>query len=523
MSEQRRPAGLEEPTGHRQLTAHVESVGEILRDRKLDIPAYQRPYTWSRKNVTQLVDDIRRFSSAGQYRIGTFILNRPNHGEASNRSVDDHPEERHHRLDIVDGQQRYLTFALISVALLTRSSELDAHLAEELEAAVDRVTLPHRRDDRSSKNLRANYAHLERIVSRWDTVALNDFAEFFLKECTVVVLDVRDLDAAFQMFDSQNTRGKPLFPTDLLKAYHLREFSRMDPNRESVLETVREWEEVPPEEINQLISGVLFPIKQWSDNRPLPHGGFTSHHVDLFKGIREDTHGNGQFRWAHPVLLAKSSVDRFRSENRTLLNHGVIEELEFPFQITQPVIDGAMFFRMVRHYVGQTRRAGINRGTTPRTSDNDDRRDQHDPRLSHIHKILNAMPPGTGNRYVRELFDCLLIAYLDRFGWHEVDHAALRLARYAYLLRVHLQRVQVGSVDIHARRGHDRVRSATSEALPDMNVFAEISRSFDPRFLLDLPSHIEEIDQLADSLRALYATDRATQQKGHRDDRPNTP
>src|SRR5690606_24350552 len=107
--------------------------------------------------------------------------------------------------------------------------------------------------------------------------------EFFLKECSVVVLQVRELDSAFQMFDSQNTRGRALYPTDLLKAYHLREFSRTTPSRESLLETVRRWEAIPPAEINHVIAAVLFPIKRWSVGHRVRHGGFTAHHIDLFK------------------------------------------------------------------------------------------------------------------------------------------------------------------------------------------------------------------------------------------------
>ncbi len=106
-----------------------------------------------------------------------------------------------------------------------------------------------------------------------------------------MVLVVRDLESAFQMFDSQNTRGRALFPTDLLKTYHLRELSWTDPSHESMLATVRSWEAVPPEEINHVIAGVLFPIKQWLANCSLPRKGFTSDHVDLFKGIREGVAG----------------------------------------------------------------------------------------------------------------------------------------------------------------------------------------------------------------------------------------
>ena len=39
------------------------------------------------------------------------------------------------------------------------------------------------------------------------------------------MLTLKNPDEAFQMFDSQNTRGRALYPTDLLKAFHIRERS----------------------------------------------------------------------------------------------------------------------------------------------------------------------------------------------------------------------------------------------------------------------------------------------------------
>jgi hypothetical protein len=41
-----------------------------------------------------------------------------------------------------------------------------------------------------------------------------------------VIINVDKVEEAFQLFDSQNTRGKELDPHDLLKAYHLREMKR---------------------------------------------------------------------------------------------------------------------------------------------------------------------------------------------------------------------------------------------------------------------------------------------------------
>ena len=114
------------------LTANVMTVADALRDPRLRIPEYQRPYTWSTTNTGQLVEDIRRFRAAASYRIGTMIV---------------HVEDGW--LDIVDGQQRYMTFALIALALQEVLGDT-AERAEHQRAALDRAAAielpPGRRD-----------------------------------------------------------------------------------------------------------------------------------------------------------------------------------------------------------------------------------------------------------------------------------------------------------------------------------------------------------------------------------------
>ena len=475
-----------------QFEAYISSVGNILR-QDLRIPAYQRPYTWSVKNVRQLVSDVQHFRTAGHYRLGTFILNEADPAE----SVDYGAQDGQRVLNIVDGQQRYLTFGLIILALSTRSEELDQALSEPLLARVQNITIPRRRDGKSETNLRTNYEHLFQVVKAWSTQELSDFTEFFLKECSVVVMEVKDLDSAFQLFDSQNTRGKALYPTDLLKAHHLREFSQTDPSREAILETVRRWDALEPEEIEHLFAAVLFPIKRWTANEPVPETGFTAEHVDLFKGIRQC---NTQYRWAHMALMAKATVDQYRATNATLRQYGVIEEFEFPFQILQPVIDGEMFFRMVDHYIAETRKAGI-KGTS--TQDSASATVQTAPELPSILEKLESLPAGIGNRYIRELFDCLLLAYVDRFGWHEVGAAAEKLAQRAYLLRVHLERVNKQSINIHALDGHPRANLAHE------NLFAKIAQAQSPDVILTIQDPVlpeEKFDALQAPFQVLYSS-----------------
>lgn len=474
----------------RQLIPSIATVAGLLTTADLKIPAYQRPYSWQESSAADLVSDIRRFRSAGHYRIGTVILHSHRHGGDSTSDT----------LDVVDGQQRYLTFALIAHALAESPRLTDTALAQRLRDAVDSVHLPVRHDGKSDDNLRRNLAHIAHLVGQWPGSEIDDFARFFLDECSVVVLEVRELEAAFQMFDSQNTRGRTLYPADLLKAYHLREFTRTRPNSAHLLEVVRSWESIDPAEINHVIAAVLFPIKQWSRHRPLPRTGFSSTDTGMFKGVQEGAGGNGRFRWARLPLLAKASVERFRRDNRTLIDRGVVDELETPFQITQPVIDGEMFFEMVNHYVHEARAAGIRRPEW--SSFTSEQVAPPHPDLNPIVQILDGLPPGAGNRYTRELFDCLLIAYVDRFGWHEIAQAAQILARHAFQLRIALQRIALPSVDTHALSVHPRV-SPTDE-----NLFSDISHALDPEVVLRRFAPSPDPERVAtQSLDRLYSVE----------------
>ena len=71
--------------------------------QNLVIPPYQRPYTWTQKNVMQLLSDIRTNMVAGkrEYRIGTVICHKYNNTEKKDQ------------YDIVDGQQRITTILMV--------------------------------------------------------------------------------------------------------------------------------------------------------------------------------------------------------------------------------------------------------------------------------------------------------------------------------------------------------------------------------------------------------------------------
>lgn len=187
------PSSEPETQPDSQLIASIATIAELLQDVTLTIPSYQRPYRWDVENVSQLIADIQRFRPSGHYRLGTVIL--------YTGDGDDGTETR--RSEIVDGQQRYLTFAVIAHAITEVPRLADVKLAERLRNAVQHIQLPGRRDGQTQLNLRRNFAQVRNVVTRWSGIEIEEFARFFLDDCSVIVLKVADLDAAFQMFDSQ--------------------------------------------------------------------------------------------------------------------------------------------------------------------------------------------------------------------------------------------------------------------------------------------------------------------------------
>ena len=379
-------------------------------------------------------------------------------------------------LDIVDGQQRFLSFALIALALVVHphADMLDGETREALQRAAA-VEPAERWDGVSEVRLQENHRRVVELLAPWDKVDLGEFARFFVERCTVVRLAVSHLDAAFQMFDSQNTRGRALLPTDLLKAHHLREFTRVAPDREHVLAVVEQWEATPPNEIDHLFSRLLFPVIRWQAGEGLPPGGFTAAHIGVFKGIREDRNGPGRHRWAHPLLMAKAYVDDYAARNAALIAHGALEPLEFPFQLSQPVIDGEMFFRMVDHYVRFSRALGIAATDRQQTEADDAIRRRRAGGLDDVIVQVRATGTGHGVMYTRELFGALLLAFADRFGTEDLEAAARVLARHAFLIRTHLRRVYPRSIELHALGLHGRVEGADRE-----NLFRRIAAAVDP-------------------------------------------
>lgn len=178
-----------------QVDLYERRYAEVAR-LHLTIPNYQRIYCWEERHVKCLLDDVfEHIASAGDtpYRLGTLIL---------------HAHDGHY--DIIDGQQRLITLALLLSALGIKTSLLKEKL--------------------TSKQSKAYVAYNKHLIQKYvdrhilQASKRTEQAESLLQriELSVLILQNTSIDLAYTFFSHQNSRGVALSDYDLLKAHHLR-------------------------------------------------------------------------------------------------------------------------------------------------------------------------------------------------------------------------------------------------------------------------------------------------------------
>lgn len=395
------------------LEAHSISVGKILTDSRLTIPHYQRPYKWQQRHVAQLMEDLQYFSNRSAYRLGSLVLH-------------------HHKgkLEIVDGQQRTITLALILRAFISHTpSPHNIKLRNSLNELKKVLFNPRLEHSVSRKNVVANYRFIEQRIHNLSEETIL----FLLEKCEFVQFTLCDLGIAFQFFDSQNARGKDLEPHDLLKAYHLRAFSAKDePQKEAV---IQKWENTDTRQLTGLFQYSLFRIKSWSNHQSARF--FTKENVDVFKGI--DLDQSQQWPFTHLIRMADVHTKVYNQSNDRELDR---QKMGFPFQMDLPVVNGRLFFEMINHYLKLSEQMWQNVK-------------EHLGKDSRAVNVIDTLEtyPGRhrdGDKYVRQLFDATLLQYIDKFGFSEIDDIICHLFVWGYRLRLEKHRVYLATMDNHA-------------------------------------------------------------------------
>jgi hypothetical protein len=393
------------------LNPKIKPLKSILFSSKLKIPHYQRPYKWQKKNVKQLMEDIIQHKDKSAYRIGTVVI---------------HKDEEDN-LNIVDGQQRILTLTLIATALFEHHKELKKQYnINELSISNWEIE-----NDISKHNLVQNYNVIKTSIKDFGVEEI----DFFFTQCEFVYIELETISEAFQFFDSQNSRGKDLEPHDLLKAFHLREMKNN--SEQERIDSVEKWESVESKELVRFFNDYLFRVRNWSKGRSARY--FTKNDVNIFKGISLDNPNN--FNFIQPYRINHFFTEQYNSEINRKID---LNTIEFPFQIDQLIINGKRFFEYFHYY---------SKHITSIESDFGNNIIKNLGENNEVaKKILKTLQNyegrnRTGDKYVKNIFDCCLLYYLDKFGTHDLGKAIEKFFLWSYKLRIELHSVQLASID----------------------------------------------------------------------------
>lgn len=426
-----------------KIQASIEFVKNIINETTLRIPEYQRPYKWDTENVRQLLEDILTSKTFGkkQYRIGSVIL---------------HNNNIEKTLDLVDGQQRVTTIFLIKKA---------CYKDEGLSCCL-RYNHPD-----SYESIINNKAYIDSWLDENCKENRKEFFEYIMESCEFVKIVVTDLSEAFQMFDSQNGRGKELEPYNLLKAYHIRAMEQ-DTQDEKV-KCDKQWEastmyDTTPtimgdakgdiDVLKQLFDEQLYRSRTWS-KKTFAYK-FSKKEIKEFKGFTIDKNHPAQFPYQNPQLLQYLTSKFYKNvlegtiSTQTRFNSGDGENINPFVSINQNIVNGKPFFDFIETYVEIYKRMFIDLGTFQLSefkgffykyclkygADENERFNNY----SFYPKGYAASRDGDSN--LRELYKSLVFVLFDKFGEKGLNKYYKVIYRLIYLNRLANKQVKYNMV-----------------------------------------------------------------------------
>lgn len=454
-----------------KIKTNILSIDKLLFSLDLSIPEYQRPYKWGVKNVNQLIDDILLHSDKTAYRLGTVVL---------------HKDETN--LNIVDGQQRLLTLSLIAYELLQRDSIKHLTTLDFNQLSIANLDI---NNTISKQNLKRNQLHIKSRINEFS----RDEILFFFQKCEFVYIELTEISEAFQFFDSQNTRGKDLAPHDLLKAFHLREMS--DNTEKECLECVAQWEEVS-DDLHHIFENYLFRVRQWSKGRSGLN--FSKNKIEIFKGITIEA--STDYNFVKPYRINHFFTENHNNDFVRNIDKNIIS---YPFQIDQVIINGKRFFEYVHYYAKYIKYIENAFCDDEKKVQNSILKD-FDIESKFSNKIVKTLKTyggknRSGDMYVKNLLDCGLLYYIDKFGSKKLDEALVKFFLWAYKLRLEQQAVQLVTVDNYAKEFSSIFR-AIREAVNPNEI---LHRSIKPTIFVGKEKAVKNIEPLLNIFKELNA------------------
>ncbi len=265
-------------TNLNQLTKEKFTGTILFKDlivSNLIISDYQRAYVWDKERVKILLEDLDEQinkTNTSDKRLYKFLLGnlRLCTRIKNNQNVDKYllgslilceSKDKNNKkvLEVVDGQQRLITLALILRVLFNDSDSGNFLSKSEFTHSE------------SKKHIKENYDFIKSwFETRPDK--LNKFKKKLKDTIEFICILAPTLDDAFIFFDSVNAKGMRLEAYDLIKAFHLRaleDYSTKTKDSKSSLTAyfAKEFEKLAKEKDSEnlkiLFNDTLTPARQW--------------------------------------------------------------------------------------------------------------------------------------------------------------------------------------------------------------------------------------------------------------------
>lgn len=393
----------------------IIKIKELLT-MDLTLPPYQRPYSWSVKSTNTLfIDTYEAFKDGiNEYRLGSVILHKEGSG----------------KYNIVDGQQRLTT---LSILLYCLGDDKQSMLKEKYGKLSNDVIV-------------TNFGILYRRTNELPNNERQKYKDYLLNQCTTVQIVTDSEQEAFQFFDSQNSRGKELSPHDLLKSYHLREMNSEAENQK--VKIINRWENVNQDDLDDLFKSYLYPLTQWYKRK---EGlGYSSSKIDSFKGIK----GVNIYNYSVYHKASNLYVEQFNANGS---NELLASKFLNQFQLTQPLIAGKRFFNYTLHYGKLLEKI--------------------QKQINRFHKQDEIPGKRSGDIYIKQLYECSLLFFADRFGLESLTQSVMQLLySWSYSLRLTMHAVYPQTINKYAIGQHERLNYG-------IDMFSAISEMADPEEL----------------------------------------
>ncbi len=240
-------------------------LGKLFEDFWFLIPEYQRPYVWTPDNVNDLLEDLwfaYENNPENEYFVGSLVLKK-------------NTESSFNEYEVLDGQQRLTTFALMLRILKNKTNEETTKKAIEeslFQKAIPVKRIPERprlvykirgnsdeflkkfilngsmiQDDKdiSIKNMNSAVYTCEEFFSNRIN-EIDKFIDFLFNNVVFIYVATEDREDAFRLFTVLNNRGIPLTNADILKAINIGEIEKLG-NKKDAENYAKKWEDVQNE------------------------------------------------------------------------------------------------------------------------------------------------------------------------------------------------------------------------------------------------------------------------------------